>query len=96
MKRAALVLIFIGAVAGYYFGVVRALPKTDFYAFVAVLLAFGSAVAAAVYLMRRFGVEGNAFLGRAVFRPTLWIVFLLVFIVSALVLSYLGCFQQTP
>src|SRR2546423_29785 len=96
MKRAAFVLILIGAVAGYYFGVVRALPKTDFGAFVAVLLAFGSAVAAAVYLMRRFGVEDDFLLASVVFRATLWIVGALVFILGVLVLNYVGCCRQTP
>ena len=71
------------------------LTKTDFCAFVGALLALGSGVAAAVYLMRRFGVEDDPLWSWTVFRVTLWIVGALVFIVAVLVSSYLGCFQQT-
>lgn len=97
MKRAAFVLILIGAVAGYYLGVVRALPKRDFYAFGDVVLAFGSGVAAGVYLMRYFGVDDDPAGRTLVFWPAVWIVGGLVFILGALVLTYFsGGFEQTP
>lgn len=65
------------------------LTKIDVCALANFSLAFGSGVAAAVYLMRRFGVEDDFVWGRAVFWPTVWIVGALVFIVGALALNIL-------
>jgi len=63
------------------------LTKMDVCAFVDIVVALGSGVAAGVYLMRYFGVDDGFAAFRMVFWPALWIVGALVFIVGALVLN---------